>query len=181
MIRLDEYLILIMTYEELERAAEAIWEQYLPEVYREKEWFNSYRLAESMGLKVVFHRLHRRTKNRGLLFWRDGMVKIIPQSDGNGAPEEIMIEAGTIVVNDDGGDMKYDVLADRARYFKEHEEGVATMCKMMENMRNEVKLEAKREFARRMLIDGILSIEKIAEYSGLSPADVEELGRGKTA
>ncbi len=34
-------------------------------------------------------------------------------------------------------DMHYSVLAERVRYFKESEEGVATMCRAMEEMRNE--------------------------------------------
>lgn len=32
-------------------------------------------------------------------------------------------------------DMYYQVLADRVRYFKEDEKGVAVMCKAMEDMR----------------------------------------------
>ena len=81
-IRLDEYLIPIMTHEEMEQAAEGIWEQYLPEVFQDKGWLNPYRLAERMGLKVVFHKLHRRKKNRGLLFWKDGTVKIMESETG---------------------------------------------------------------------------------------------------
>ena len=37
----------------------------------------------------------------------------------------------------DAKDMKYKILADRVRYFKEDEKGVAVMCKAMEDMRNE--------------------------------------------
>ena len=33
--------------------------------------------------------------------------------------------------------MNYEVLAKRARYFKRDEKGVAYMCKLMEDMRNE--------------------------------------------
>ena len=34
-------------------------------------------------------------------------------------------------------DKKYKELADKVRYFKEDEKGVAAMCKVMEDMRNE--------------------------------------------
>lgn len=34
-------------------------------------------------------------------------------------------------------DMHYGILANRVKYFKENEEGVATMCRAMEEMRNE--------------------------------------------
>ena len=41
----------------------------------------------------------------------------------------------------DAKDMKYKILADRVRYFKEDEKGVATMCKAMEEMRKEELIE----------------------------------------
>ena len=40
-------------------------------------------------------------------------------------------------------DMKYKNLADRVRYFKEDEKGVATMCRAMEEMRNETARETE--------------------------------------
>ncbi len=77
------------------------------------------------------------------------------------------------------GEMYYGVLADRVRFFKESKEGVATMCKAMEDMREEalkVGLEKGMiDTARRMLKDGKLAIEKIAEYSGLPLEEVLKL------
>lgn len=35
------------------------------------------------------------------------------------------------------GDMNYKVLAERTRYFKEHKEGLESMCKVVEDMINE--------------------------------------------
>ena len=43
----------------------------------------------------------------------------------------------------DAKDMKYKILADRVRYFKEDEKGVATMCRAMEEMRNETARETE--------------------------------------
>lgn len=40
-------------------------------------------------------------------------------------------------------DMHYGVLAERVRYFKENEEGVATMCRAMEEMRNDTEFKTK--------------------------------------
>jgi len=78
-------------------------------------------------------------------------------------------------------DMNYGILADRVRFFKETEEGVMTMCKIMEDMRNEAARERSIETAKKMLRDGVLSFEKIAEYAGLSIEEVRELSEGKTA
>ena len=58
LIRLDEYLIPVMSYEDLEDATRTMWELYLPEVFTDREWLNPYRLAERMGLKVTFHLLY---------------------------------------------------------------------------------------------------------------------------
>lgn len=83
--------------------------------------------------------------------------------------------------------MYYDELAQRVRFFKESKEGVAIMCKVMEDMRNESlregikegrkegKLESMRAAAERMLADGTLALEKISEYSGLSVEEVKLL------
>ena len=51
------------------------------------------------------------------------------------------------------------------------------MCKIMEDMRNETLKEA----AKRMITDGILTLEKIAEYAGLSLDEVKELQAEKNA
>ena len=42
-------------------------------------------------------------------------------------------------------------------------------------LKNEAESEAKRETALRMLQDGELPIDKVAKYSGLSVAEVEQL------
>lgn len=60
-------------------------------------------------------------------------------------------------------DMNYEALAGRARYFKQDKEGVAAMCKMMEDMRNEAALENARETAERLIKKGKMTLEEIAE------------------
>ena len=45
------------------------------------------------------------------------------------------------------------------------------MCKVMEDMRK----ESLQEVAKRMLTDGILTFEKIAEYAGLPFEEVKKL------
>ena len=71
-------------------------------------------------------------------------------------------------------DMNYEARAKRARYFKQDEKGVAIMCKMMEDMRNEKEKEVRVDNALRMIKDGELSLEKIALYSGLLVDEVKD-------
>lgn len=81
----------------------------------------------------------------------------------------------------DPSDMYYGVLADRVRFFKESKEGIAVMCKAMEDMRNQTLKEGMVNVAKRMLADGTLTLEKIAEYAGLSLDEVKKLNADKTA
>lgn len=83
--------------------------------------------------------------------------------------------------------MYYDELAERVRFFKETKEGVLTMCKVMEDMRNEATergiaqgiargaLERSKLIAHRMLKAGKYALDEIAEISGLSLGEVEKL------
>ena len=79
----------------------------------------------------------------------------------------------------DAKDMKYKILADRVRYFKEDEKGVAIMCKAMEDMRNEAAREAEKmkaiRMARLMIEDGKLNYEDIAMYTELTLEEVEKM------
>ena len=75
----------------------------------------------------------------------------------------------------DAADMYYRTLADRVRFFKESKEGIEIMCRAMEDMRNQTLKEGAINSARRMLADGILTLEKIAEYAGLPLDEVKKL------
>ena len=72
-------------------------------------------------------------------------------------------------------DMHYKILADKTRYFKEDEKGVAAMCKVVEDLCNDAKIEEKKEIAIRLLRQSELSNEKIAEYVGLNVEVVNAL------
>ena len=73
-------------------------------------------------------------------------------------------------------DMYYGVLADRVRFFKESKEGIAVMCKVMEDMRK----DSLKEVALRMLAAGKYALEEIANISGLSLEEVKKLKEKRT-
>ena len=79
----------------------------------------------------------------------------------------------------DPKDMNYEILAERVRYFKEDEKGVATMCRVMEEMRNETAREAEHanavKIAKRMLESGDFSYEAVAKYVDLPVEEVKAL------
>ena len=80
----------------------------------------------------------------------------------------------------DAKDMFYPVLANRVQYFKQDAKGVATMCRAMEEMRNETVRERNIECALEMLADG-MPYEKVAKYSKLTLEEVKALDTKKPA
>lgn len=76
-------------------------------------------------------------------------------------------------------DMNFKLMADRTRYLKENPKGVKEMCRIMEDMRNESLKEGIREgmkeAALRMLAAGKYALEEIANISGLSLEEVNQL------
>ena len=75
----------------------------------------------------------------------------------------------------DAADMYYEILADRVRFFKESKEGIEIMCRAMEDMRNQTLKEGMINVAKKMLEDGTITLEKIAEFVGLSVDEVRKL------
>ena len=82
-------------------------------------------------------------------------------------------------------DMVYPQLADGVRYYKETEGGRETMCKIVEEIKNEAAEKAAHmkqlEMAKALIDDGTLPFEKIAKCSGLTLDEVKSLAEGKPA
>ncbi len=80
----------------------------------------------------------------------------------------------------DAENMHYKILADRVKFFKESKEGILIMCKAMEEMRNQTLQEGMIHVAEKMLADGTIALEKIAEFVGLSVEEIKKLEAGQT-
>ena len=81
----------------------------------------------------------------------------------------------------DPADMYYGELAERVRFFKESKEGVAIMCRAMEDMRNQAAMERVKAVAYRMLTAGKYSLEEIADMTELSLDEIKKLKTGQSA
>ena len=102
----------------------------------------------------------------------------------NGADKDASTALGKLMHDffcTDPDDMHYKELADKVRYFKEDEKGVAAMCKVMEDMRNEAVEKRNIEFANTLLKLGKLTVEEIAASAGLTIERVKELAMPRTA
>jgi hypothetical protein len=79
----------------------------------------------------------------------------------------------------DAADMNFKLLADRTRYLKENPKGVSEMCKVIEDMRIQERKETMVAVAKKLLLDGTLTLEKIAECVGLTLDEVKNLQLGQ--
>ena len=81
----------------------------------------------------------------------------------------------------DADDMKDPLLQSRARYFKETTEGVSSMCRMMEEMRNEVAEKTAVEQAIKDAIDHVKKLVEKLKISAEDAADMLEIPEGYRA
>ena len=74
----------------------------------------------------------------------------------------------------DPDDMHFKELADKVRYFKEDEKGVAVMCKVMEDMRNESARKAEEQTTVKHIRDIMesfgVTIEKAMDSLKIPPS-----------
>lgn len=70
-------------------------------------------------------------------------------------------------------DMHYRLLADRVRYFKENQEGVATMCRMLEEMRNETEFETRLSDIKNIMEGANWSLAEVLKLLKIPESDYE--------
>ena len=77
-------------------------------------------------------------------------------------------------------DMYYDVLAQRATYFKNTQEGREEMSEVMERFADKVKYQQQIEFARRCLYKGY-TVADVADLTELPIEEVRKLAEKRSA
>lgn len=90
-----------------------------------------------IGGELPIYNIERQIMNLGQLFNDGEHIIYVNGEDKNGATELGKLMHDFFCTNPE--DMYFKQLADKVRYFKEDEKGVAVMCKVMEDMRNETK------------------------------------------
>ena len=72
-------------------------------------------------------------------------------------------------------DMKYDILAEKTRYFKKNEKGEEHMCKIMEELAAEERAAISEEIAMNLLKIGKMTNKEIAAAANLTERKVKKL------
>ena len=127
-----------------------------------------------MKVGLPIYHIDRMVKETGELFGDEShIIYVNSQIKDESALGKLMHDFSCT----DAKDMKYKILADRVRYFKEDEKGVATMCKAMEEMRKEELIEV----AERLLKLKKLSYEEIAKIAKMTIEEVKALDEKEIA
>ncbi len=119
--------------------------------------------------QAIYHIQRYMETNEGKELFGDGshIIYVNGKYRGNDAIGKLMYDFSCT----NPEDMNYEVLAKKARYYKQDEKGVAAMCKIMEDMRNEAALNRAKKTAIHLIKLDKMSLEDIAEATEL-PLDV---------
>lgn len=101
----------------------------------------------------------------------------------NGGSEDGETELGKLMHDfkcTEPDEMFFKELAEKPRYFKKTVEGVSSMCKVLEDMRNQTAWNTKVESVKRGLANNF-SYEQIALIVGLTVDQVKEIAGEKSA
>ena len=98
---LDIYGLPVFYKEDIPRAAEQIWNRWRPDAMKDASLRQPEVLAAAMKLSVQLMALYNRPEQDFILFFEDGEVEVLKESDSGGKPEGQMepVKARTIVVN----------------------------------------------------------------------------------
>ena len=129
-----------------------------------------------MGLNRPIYRIERHIEADGYLSFNDG-EHIIYVNGSARVPDTTLGKLMSDFFCTEADEMNYKELSDRVRFYKETEKGADTMGSVLDEMREEIRIENARE----MIAIGKLSLEEIAKCSGLSLEKIRELAGNKTA
>lgn len=139
-----------------------------------------------IGENQPIYTIERQITNIGKPFNDGEHIIYVNGADRNGTTELGMLMHDFFCTDPD--DMHFKELAEKARFFKQDEKGVAAMCKVMEEMRNEVAKEAAKEATWQTKVDVVLrllgmglSYEQVAQGADLTIEQVKEIAGQKSA
>ena len=75
----------------------------------------------------------------------------------------------------DPNEMYFELFRNTTRYYKETQEGVTSMCKAFEEVKNEAREEMRLDFAKKLLAYGKMTLEEISQMTDMSVNDLRKL------
>ena len=115
-VKLDEYLVPVLGWEDVEEEAEKIIFQLAPEGLHDPSKLKPEAFAKRLGLKIVELPLYKRPRTSSILFFDAGEAQV----DSSGFPVSVDIEANTIVLNSHVPEKRRDAIFHECFHFVEH-------------------------------------------------------------
>ena len=115
-VKLDEYLVPVLGWEDVEEEAEEIIFQLAPEGLHDPSKLKPEAFAKRLGLKIVDLPLYKRPRTSSILFFDAGEAQV----DSSGFPVSVDIEANTIVLNSHAPEKRRDAIFHECFHFVEH-------------------------------------------------------------
>lgn len=131
-----------------------------------------------MGDSLPIYHINRMVEETGKKFQDEAHIIYVNGAYRDKSPLGILMHDFSCT---DSNDITYEMLVERVGYFKEDEEGVAAMCKAMEDTRTEAVMDDRKDTTCRLLKKGGMSFEDIAEISKLSIEEVRILASKREA
>ena len=119
-VKLDEYLIPVLSMNDIEEEAERIILNVIPEGLQDPRYLSAAIFAERLGLKVVHLPLYKKRQTSSILFFGPGEVQVKAGFSDDEEPQVVQIPANTIVVNDQTTPFGSDPVYHECFHYIEH-------------------------------------------------------------
>ena len=117
-VKLDEYLVPVFHWEDIEEEAERIIADLVPEGLSDPSRLRPYPFAERLGLKIVSLPLYKRPKTASILFFGPG--EVLTGSSADAPSVSVAVEANTIVLNSHLSGREKDAIFHECFHYVEH-------------------------------------------------------------
>ena len=119
-VKLDEYLVPILSIDDIEAEAERILLNINPKGLQDPQLLCSGVLAERLDLQIIHLNLYQKKHTSSILFFGPGELKIKAGFSDDEEPQVVQIPANTIVVNDETNPFGSDPVYHECFHYVEH-------------------------------------------------------------
>jgi len=119
-IKLDEYLVPIFKWDDIEEESENIIFSTVSEGLSDPKWLQPGLFAERLGLNIIYLPLYKRPRTASILFFGPGEVLIAADSDEKLEPIPVKVDGNTIVLNTRKPGQERDAIFHECFHYVEH-------------------------------------------------------------
>lgn len=119
-VKLDEYLVPVFKWDDIEEEAENIILDIVSEGLSDPQRIQPGLFVKHMGLKLVYLPLYKRPRTSSILFFDPGEVLTFADDDDKEEPVSVKVDGNTIVLNTRRADHERDAIFHECFHYVEH-------------------------------------------------------------